>query len=247
MKRYKDKLENHIGEKYNHLTITGVDRERMKNSKHKDSFVFADCDCGVCGRSYNYNKIKRGETQSCGHLKFSKKGQRKYNKIEHFDTYGIIYTETNSYLFDLEDEQYLLDKWWYTDCYGYLKHCYVENGTNHYVLFHRLIMHAKENEDVDHISKDKTDNRKTNLRLCTRIENNYNRPKKITNTSGVIGVYKKGKKWVAKIGYKYKTINLGVYETIDQAIRARLKGELKYYGEFSPQKELFSKYNIQED
>ena len=55
---------------------------------------------------------------------------------------------------------------------------------------------------------------------------------------------KRENKWSARICVDYKTIFLGRYKNIEDAIKVRLKAEKQYYGEFAPQKELFNKYGI---
>ena len=50
--------------------------------------------------------------------------------------------------------------------------------------------------------------------------------------------------WQAKIGVNGEKIFLGTFQNIEDAIKARLKAEKKYYGEFAPQKDLFKKYEI---
>lgn len=53
---------------------------------------------------------------------------------------------------------------------------------------------------------------------------------------------------MAQIKYNYKRIFLGYYDDIEDAIRARLKAELKYFGkEFAPQRHLFKEYGIKEE
>lgn len=42
--------------------------------------------------------------------------------------------------------------------------------------------------DIDHISRDRLDNRKQNLRLCTHQENTFNQKMRVTNSTGLIGV-----------------------------------------------------------
>jgi len=39
------------------------------------------------------------------------------------------------------------------------------------VLLHRLIMRAQQGTEIDHLDGDRLDNRKSNLRFCTRAEN----------------------------------------------------------------------------
>lgn len=92
----------------------------------------------------------------------------------------------------------------------------------------------------DHANNNRLDNRKVNLRMATSQENAMNMGKKCTNTSGVTGVqpqrYRRvlTGKWVANITYNYQSIWLGVYETFDEAVLARLKGEVQYFKEFAP-------------
>ena len=249
------KLEDYIGQTFNHLTITGVDRERMNDEKlikghYVNSYVFADCDCGVCHRSYNINKIKRGETKSCGHLCLQHGRQYKHNNFKFMEEYGIIFTQDETaFYFDLEDYKYLENKFWYNSN-GYLVHCYIdENGKNIYERFHRLIMSASEDQIVDHINRNTTDNRKINLRICTHQENDMNRNLFSTNTSGVMGVfYNTNKnKWDARIKYCQRTINLGRFKKFKNAVRARLKGELLYFKDFSPQLHLLKDYFTSEE
>lgn len=240
-------LENHIGEKYGCLTITGVDRERMKGNIFSTSYVFADCDCGVKGKSYNLKKLRDGETRSCGHLRHQHGRQFKKNTIIHRDGYGVILTKDNTeFYFDVEDEHYLIGKYWYKDSYGYLTHCYVKNNHNNYIRFHRLIMGAKKGEYIDHISTDKRDNRKSNLRFCSHRENDINKKVSSKNTSGIIGVGwdKSRNKWRASITVNRQSIFLGRFENLNDAIFARLKAEMNYFGTFAPQRCLFDKYGV---
>lgn len=115
---------------------------------------------------------------------------------------------------------------------------------------HRYIMRDRigENEElvIDHINRDTTDNRKSNLRLATRAQNGYNSTVRKNNISGVMGVcWKSDKgKWKAFINSKNKQIHLGYYDCFEDAVRARLKAESEMCGEFAPQWNLFDAYNI---
>ena len=44
-----------------------------------------------------------------------------------------------------------------------------------------------------------------------------------------------------------KNISLGSYETFEEAVKARLEGEKKYFGEFAPQRHLFAQYGIEDN
>ena len=163
-------------------------------------------------------------------------------QIELHDTYGVLRIKTSEFLFDLEDLPLIKGRdSWYCDKDGYLVSSYFYNGIRRFVRFHRLVMHAKPGQCVDHINKNKADNRKKNLRCCERSENDRNRSLYSCNTSGVAGVYfdKERKKWVASITYNHKKVYLGRYAVKEEAILARLTKEVELYKEFSPQRGLF--------
>lgn len=48
------------------------------------------------------------------------------------------------------------------------------------------------------------------------------------------GSYKGKKRWYARITVNNETIELGYYDTKEEAIFARQQAEIKYFGEFSP-------------
>lgn len=161
-------------------------------------------------------------------------------KIELRDTYGVLRVKTTEFLFDLEDLPIIRGRdSWYCDKDGYLVSSYFFNGVRRFARFHRLVMHAQPGQYIDHINKNKADNRKKNLRFCEKSENDRNRSLYISNTSGVAGVCfdRKRKKWVASITYNNKKIYLGRYVAKEDAIMARLTKEIELYKEFSPQRE----------
>lgn len=82
----------------------------------------------------------------------------------------------------------------------------------------------------DHLSRDKSDNRKCNLVLKTNAENMKNRKLSKANTSGKTGVcYSESKgMWTAYITVNYKNIHLGDFAKFEDAVSARLFAEKKY-------------------
>lgn len=98
---------------------------------------------------------------------------------------------------------------------------------------HRIITDAKDGDIVDHINRNKKDNRKSNLRLVDKSVNAFNCGVRKSNKSGVTGVYfrKDTNRWQAEIKKDGKHISLGCYVDKETAIKAREKGETKYYGQ----------------
>lgn len=83
---------------------------------------------------------------------------------------------------------------------------------------------------VDHIDRDRSNNKWNNLREVSISCNNKNCNIYKTNTSGITGVhfYKKYKKWLAYIVFNSKTKNLGYFDELIDAAKARWEAEVKY-------------------
>jgi hypothetical protein len=104
---------------------------------------------------------------------------------------------------------------------------------------HREIMTAKEGQIVDHINRDKLDNRKENLRFVTREQSNQNRGISSRNTNGYKGVslkvdhHKRKRPYEAKIKVNGKSIWLGTYETAIEAALDYDEMALVYHGDYA--------------
>ena len=84
---------------------------------------------------------------------------------------------------------------------------------------------------TDHINRNKLDNRRSNLRICTPKENLQNSSIRTTNKSGATGVYyvPKVNKWRAQITIDGKTKYIGIFTSFEDAVIARRKSEQIYY------------------
>lgn len=90
-----------------------------------------------------------------------------------------------------------------------------------------LYMDGKEPEcDVDHLNMVTGDNRWINLRSATRSQNNMNRKCKGYYFSSKQGKYR------AIIQHNYKKIDLGGFDTKEEAVSAYNSAVEKYHGDF---------------
>lgn len=138
-----------------------------------------------------------------------------------------------SYWFDKQDEPILELYKWYSDSHGYL---YTPKGPNADVVrYHRLILQPPSNMIVDHINRQVTDNRRCNLRIGTKSQNQGNIGLSRHNRSGFkgVGFDKANDRWHAKISINNKTQSLGRFLLKEDAARAYDKAALQYHGEFA--------------
>jgi len=100
---------------------------------------------------------------------------------------------------------------------------------------HRLIMNAQPGEQVDHINHNTLDNRKPELRLCTKSQNQHNVGKRQDNTSGFKGVtwHKRDQKWQARIMKSGKDKHLGNFDTPELAYEAYCRAAAELHGQFA--------------
>ena len=105
------------------------------------------------------------------------------------------------------------------------------------MYMHREILGITERTIfVDHINRDRLDNRKENLRSGRCGENLANRGKPSNNVSGYKGVSRNVNKvnvWSARIVVNYKCIHIGVFDNKEEAAKAYNKAAIKYFGEFA--------------
>lgn len=138
-------------------------------------------------------------------------------------------------ILDNEDYEKLSLFSWFLDK-GYAKRVAVK-GKDKKVSMHREIMNAPKGFDVDHINFNKLDNRKINLRICSREQNNKHREKYKNNTTGYKGIkFRKdliSKPFVARITVDGKEVHLGYFKNKKEAAFAYNLAAIKYFKEFA--------------
>jgi len=209
--------------KFGKLTITGFYGKR-DNLKNNANYYNVECDCGN-KRLVQFKSLTSGNTTSCGciiktELMFIKK-----------DNYYIVTCSNGEFLIDIED---------YNKINNINSNVCIGDGYAIYFIkqkihrIHRLVMNMDKFDGthvIDHINRDKLDNRKSNLRIVTQKENSQNRGISRNNTSSVKGVSwnNQNGKWRARIGVNNKMKHLGYFNNIEDAKKARLDAEKKYF------------------
>lgn len=202
--------------------------EKLKNKKRIKTYWKCICHCGNEFSAMG-TELKNGYKKSCGCLNISMseigKSNSKQNEWIFEDNIAIGVTHNGDRFFiDLEDYESVNKYCWRLDKHGYVV-ANNKNATNKTIKIHRIIMNANSTDVIDHKDWDKSNNKKSNLRKCTKSENNVNIKKKTNNTSGYTGVKKSKNKWVAQISFNRKRIHLGTFETIEEAILVRNNAE----------------------
>ena len=148
-------------------------------------------------------------------------------------------------LVDDEDFKWLNKFKWQLNPSGYAV-CGIRDESiknNRRIRMHAMIMKTPKGKDTDHINHNRLDNRKRNLRICTRSQSNMNRirNKNRVHKSKYKGVvisitrYKKSiyRSIVAKIQLNGKSHHLGVFKTEKAAALAYDEAAKKMFGDFA--------------
>lgn len=129
-----------------------------------------------------------------------------------------------------EDKQNIQGYKWRLHSAGYA----VAYSDNRCILMHRLILDNPD-KNIDHINRDKLDNRRCNLRLANQSQNNANSKGRIGRKSeyrGVTWSITRGK-WMPRISLHRRCIHLGMYDTEEEAAHVYDSAALYYFKDFA--------------
>lgn len=139
---------------------------------------------------------------------------------------------------------------WKRGSYGWIRRPGVHAGTfngkgyriikldRNWYMVHRIIwlmIYGNwPSEQVDHIDRDKLNNRIENLREASAAQNCANQLKRKTNTSGYKGVTKYEDKWRSTIFNNGFPVYLGIFNTAEEAFAEYKRASIELNKEFSP-------------
>ena len=210
-----------IGNKYGRLTVVS----RAENSSTGMLRWNCLCECGNETIAQG-GGLKNGHTRSCGCLMkeiasdLCKSRKKAWQPVLCENYYKIPLNNGEYALVDIEDFDKIKEFTWYKANTGYaMSHIpNIDKG----ILLHRFIMPIYDKcLRMDHISMNKLDNRKANLRIVPFSVNVVNTNIHVDNTSGYRGVcFDKGtNRWRTGIRRNGHKINIGRFDTPEAAAK----------------------------
>ena len=237
------RLKNLLGQKFGRLTVVSRAPNVVYSSNRQRAMWSCNCDCGNKNIVVSGYALTSGRTQSCGCLQRELSSIRM--KASRTENLYIIDKENNlaigligsnvKFAIDLEDLDKIKQYKWHINQEGYIQaHDFDECRT--IIRLNRLIMNVcgKDwiNTQVDHINHDINDNRKCNLRVATASENGRNKDSNGFNFHKLTG------KWSARITIDGERINIGLYDTKEEASKAVQEIRQELDDDFSYQKSM---------
>lgn len=136
---------------------------------------------------------------------------------------------SKQFIISIKDLDRVLSHDWYLNKSGY-----PFSYTAVYHTLHRFLCGRQEKGMViDHISRDKLDNRQSNLRVISAKENSYNRTKNSNSNNKYKGVQKRGKTFIAIITKDGVRREIPGFNTEEEAARTYDMMAEEMFGEFA--------------
>jgi|ERR1700728_421320 len=109
----------------------------------------------------------------------------------------------------------------------------LDRGCPKRIHMHDFILNVPRGVRVDHRDGNTLRNLESNLRVVTQSQNSMNHRRFANNTSGHTGIRFYLNAWEVRIWFNNKSIYLGRYIELEEAIAVRHAKELELFGEFS--------------
>lgn len=219
--RKRPQAEDISGNRYGRLVAKEI--VRTPDDKGKVRWLCV-CDCGN-EKIVRKNLLVTGSTKSCGCM--VKESNNKIHGLSDTREYGIYKNMLRRCFVKTDAEYHNYGGRGITVCDRWME-------SSHQGLYNFLEDMGKCPEGMSLDRIDVSGNYcNENCRWATGSEQMYNQRKRKTNTSGRTGVsfYAKRGKWSAEICVNYVNIKLGLFSVFEDAVKAREKAEILYYGE----------------
>lgn len=185
--------------------------------------------------SKNYWLTAKFCSVSCGRLSYNP-AKLKPNQYKIVEDKVIIFVNskgiTYEYLVDKKvyfENKDIYSTRWSVSSYGYLEACITIGQKHKKKYLHKIIMPSKKGLVVDHINGNTRDNRLSNLRYLTHIQNIRNQ--RIKNPIGINNARILHGKIYLRFKLNNREISLGRFNSLEKAKEARIKAEEKYWGQ----------------
>lgn len=146
----------------------------------------------------------------------------------------ILLTKNKYALVDDSDYKELSKYKW---CISNLKYAVrrMPKEASRVIYMHRVIANVREDQQVDHVNRDKLDNRRSNLRAASEAENRRNMPARSDNKSGYKGIHwdNNRKKYVVQICVNGRGYWGGRHKNLTEAISTYNSMATELHGEFA--------------
>lgn len=210
--------------------------KKLPSENSRKKYVLTKClNCNTIFPS-NLSTLKRCPPKKCcfcSGVGFKGEGKIIRNTYFEFEDYCeilILYKDTSLTCYiDKEDKNKVKKYSWRISKKKNKFYVVTGNAKNKTLLYlHNLLMdktsHSDGNE-VDHIDGNSLNNRKSNLRIVSRLENIQNVNARIDNKIGIRGISQIGKKF--KVDFSYNNIRYYFkdWKTIEEAVYCRMVAE----------------------
>lgn len=127
-------------------------------------------------------------------------------------------------------------KWYFHQGRAVRKPKTIDKKRTGFIWMHREIAKPDDDKVIDHINGNTLDNRRENLRICTRSQNQWNKSPRIKSFTRMKNIHwKKEKKRYAVRFQKFgKKIEFGYFKNLEEAIKVRNDAVLSVHEGFNP-------------
>lgn len=186
--------------------------------------------CGWCNQHYQ-------QVKTYGHPVHTRNDKHIYY-IKDDGAYIPLYNEQHEVyaeiIIDVEDIERVCNYKWHSKTNDF-NHVYGKVDGK-MTMLHRFLLGVNDsNIIVDHVNRNPLDNRKCNLRITDSKGNARNQTKPKSNTTGYKNISMRNGKYRVTITKDYKRHELGMYNTLEEAIKVRDEWLIKLHGEFASQ------------